>query len=217
MFYLIAVLVSAPFNLGLFDSCLRASFPETPLAQWTFLPAAFGPLIGALVATRIDSVSTQRTTLLGEHQLSSMLVVLLPLAFFAFVGGAGILLPCVALLYSIGEEYGWRGYLADALIPLSTSGRYTLTALLWWPWHLRFETSFDWLVFPVIVFASCWFLGHAAKESRSVLVAAAMHASVILLTASGPPSRPMLIAGALTLAGWIVVGTIFPTTKSNAV
>jgi hypothetical protein len=68
---------------------------------------------------------------------------------------------CMTLL---GEELGWRGYLADALQGLPAWTRYRMTALLWWPWHLRFETTFDWLGFPLIVLASSVVLGHADTQ-----------------------------------------------------
>jgi CAAX protease family protein len=217
VFYSVAVLISAPFNLGVLDSWLRDTFPGTPLAQWTFLPAALGPFLGALIARRIDTRSAQQMTTLGDHVGQSLFITILPIGLFSSIGGVGLILPCVALIYAMGEEYGWRGFLADALNPFPPSARYILTALLWWPWHLRFETTFDWIGFPLLVLASCWFLGHAAKESRSVLVAAAMHASVILLTANGPLSNPLIIAGLLTLGGWVLVGFIFPSKSSDAV
>jgi hypothetical protein len=85
-----------------------------------------------------------------------------------------------------------------------------IVTILWWFWHLRFTTTFDLLVFPAIILVSSLALGHAARTSGSVLVAAAMHATIIVMTASGAPTKPLLIAGAATLVAWILQGTLWP-------
>jgi len=210
LFYAIALLVAAPFNAGLADAWLQGTFPETPLAEWTFLPAAFGPALAAWVVRKVDRRTPKQTTLLGVGLRQNLFAAILPVVVFASIGGIGPILPCLALIYAVGEELGWRGYLADALGSFPAYARYVLTALLWWPWHLRFETTFDWVGFPLIVLASCWALGHAAKETHSVLVAAAMHAVVILLTVNGAPTGPLALAGGVTLGGWILTNTLFP-------
>ena len=217
VFFTVSVLVAAPFNLGYADTWLQSTFPSTPLSDWTFLPAALGPTIGAIIARRLDPRVRMDMTIMGVQRGPNVLVAILPVVAFAFFGGVGWLLPVVALVYALGEEFGWRGYLADATHSLSSAARYTLTALLWWPWHLRFETTFDWIGFPLIVLASSWILGHAAKESRSVLVAAAMHSSIILLTVNGPPGNDLLVAGAVTLGGWILIGIVFPARNKSAI
>ncbi|MEM6783734.1 MAG: CPBP family intramembrane glutamic endopeptidase [Bacteroidota bacterium] len=192
------------------DLWLPGALADTPLATWAFLPAAAGPALGVLAARRIDRRTVRRTTILGADARLSTLTAVVPLVAFATIGGIGVLLPAVALIYALGEEIGWRGYLTDALGAYAPGVRYTLVALAWWPWHLRFATQFDWLVFPWIVLASSWVLGHAARESRSVLVAAAMHATVMLLTMGGTPSRSLVLAGSIALAGWILLGWLFP-------
>ncbi|MEM8556808.1 MAG: CPBP family intramembrane glutamic endopeptidase [Bacteroidota bacterium] len=194
---------------------LPGALADTPLATRAFLLAAAGPALGVLAARRIDRRTVRRTTILGADTRLSTLTAVVPLVAFATVGGIGWLLPTVALIYALGEEVGWRGYLTDALHRYAPSVRYSLVALAWWPWHLRFETPFDWFVFPWIVFASSWVLGHAARESGSVLVAAAMHATVMLLTMSGPPSRSLLLAGGLALGGWILLGWLFPNQRAR--
>jgi hypothetical protein len=61
---------------------------------------------------------------------------------------------------------------------------------------------------PLVVLVSCVVTGHGALTTRSVLVAAAMHATVLLMTVNGPPDRGLAIAGGLTLAGWILIGKL---------
>lgn len=210
LFYAIALAVAAPSNAGLAAQWLREHDPASPLAAWAWLPACLGPALGALVARRLDRRTPRLTTFLGTHPAKHAVAGLLPVLAFAAAGGArGALVALVAVAYASLEELGWRGYLADALDACRPLARYAITALLWWPWHLRFTTSFDLLVFPPIVLAASVLLGHAARESRSVFVAAGMHAMVIVLTAAGTPSRASLIAGGATVAGWMLLNALW--------
>ena len=209
LYYIVAVAIAAPFNLGWTASWSRAHLVGTPLAVWPFLPAALGPAIGALLVRRLDLGTVRRTSLFGAPVAKNLLLAVLPVAVFAALGGRAALYAVVALVYSLGEEFGWRGYLADALAPLGRSPRYLITASLWWPWHLRFATPFELLLFPGIILLASVALGHAARESRSVVVPASMHSLIVLLTAGGTPSRSMVVAAGITLAGWLLIGTIW--------
>lgn len=215
VFYSVAIVVAVPFNLGWTAEWSRAHLSGTPLALWPFLPAAMGPALGAAIARRFDVGSVRATSLFGQTLGKNVLAALLPVCVFGVLGGRAAFYALVAVTYSVGEEVGWRGYLADALSPLSLHWRYLLTAVLWSLWHLRFATSFDLFIFPIILLASSVALGHAARETRSVVVPAGMHALIILLTATGSPSRPMLVAGAATFGGWLLLGALWPTPRPS--
>jgi uncharacterized protein len=216
-FYLIALGLAAPINLGWSATWLRAQFAGTPLAVWPFLPAALGPAVAAILTRRFDTRTASLTSLFGVSRVRSLVLAVLPVAVFGAFSERLGLYAFIALVYSLGEELGWRGYLADALAPLSPGWRYALTAVLWSTWHLRFSTTFDLFLFPVILLAASFALGHAARDTRSVAVAAAMHSVVILLTATGQPSRSIVIASGITLAGWILLGTLWPNAPRKAV
>lgn len=213
LYYAVALGVALPFNLGWLAPWFDTHLPGTMLARYPFLPAALGPAIGALLARRFGPRPIQTTTLLGTSAWRTLVTALIPLGFFSLVDPRAGLYALVALIYAAGEEFGWREYLADALAPLRWPWSLAVISLLWWFWHLRFTTTFDLLVFPPIILVSSLVLGHAARTSGSVLVAAAMHALIIVLTASGAPSRPMLFAGAATLAAWVLQGTLWPAPR----
>ena len=111
----------------------------------------------------------------------------------------------------------WRGYLADALAPMGGRPRYVCTGFLWWVWHLRSATGFEVLLLPVIVVAASVALGHAGRESRSVIVPAAMHSVVILLTASGRPAQSMVVAAGVVPVGWLLLGMVWRTAANPTV
>ncbi|MCJ7755780.1 MAG: CPBP family intramembrane metalloprotease [Thermoanaerobaculales bacterium] len=199
LYYAVALGLAIPFNLGWLDPWFDTNFPGTILARWPFLPAALGPATGALVARRFGPRPAQTTSLLGISASRTLITALIPLGLFSLVGLRAGFYMLVALIYALGEEFGWRGFLADTLAPLRGPWSLAVISVLWWSWHLRLSTTFDFLVFPVIILVSSLVLGHAARTSGSVLVAAAMHALIIALTSSGAPARPMLLAGAATL------------------
>lgn len=153
LYYVIALAASVPFNTGIIYKWLNLQ-AALPIAwrPWLFVPAALGPLIAALVCYRLDRTTARRIGLFGHDRVSSMLVALIPLIVFTIAGyvkgGARgslytVAAVCIALLYSLGEEAGWRGYLQDALMPWSAWQRYLLVGVLWWAWHARFTNVFE--------------------------------------------------------------------------
>lgn len=210
LYYVLALGLAIPINLGWMTPWLRTHFPGTILADWSFLPAALGPAVGALVVRHFGPRPTRTTSILGISPSRTLVTALIPVGLFTLVDTRAGLYAFVALSYALGEELGWRGFLADSLAPLRGPWSLAITSVLWWFWHLRFTTTFDWLVLPPIIVVSSLALGHAARTSGSVLVAAAMHALIISLTASGTPGTPMLLAGCASLAAWILLGTVWP-------
>ncbi len=216
LFFAVALLGAAPFNLGLAAPWLRANLAGTPFAVWTFLPAAAAPALGAIAARRLGPRTARVTRVLGEDPARNLLTALVPVVCFAATGGRAGVFALVAVIYGTGEEVGWRGYLADALEPIGAPGRLLLTAAMWWLWHMRFASRFDLVVFPLIVLASSVVLGHAARVTGSTLAPGAMHALVTLLAADGAPSRALLAAGGATVAVWVLLGIVWPQRPGEA-
>src|SRR5215207_3867655 len=92
------------------------------------------------------------------------------------------------VLFTLGEEYGWRGYLLPRLLPLGEIRATLLVGLIWRPWHvplllagLNYPGVNPWLAILVFLFtvvalsfAYTWFY---VASSGSVLVVALLHQS----------------------------------------
>lgn len=92
------------------------------------------------------------------------------------------------VLFALGEEYGWRGYLLPRLLPLGEIRATVLVALIWGPWHVpfllagfnypgvNFWTAFLVFLFTIVAlsFACTWFY---IASGCSVLVVALLHQS----------------------------------------
>ena len=119
--------------------------------------------------------------------------------------------------FTLGEEYGWRGYLLPRLLPLGEVRATLLVALIWGPWHVPFLLAglnypgVDfWLAFLVFLFtvvalsfAYTWFY---VASSGSVLVVALLHQSSN--TFSDTFWQPPLMALGSQLAASIIGGVV---------
>jgi len=107
----------------------------------------------------------------------------------AVVVGAGVLNGLLAgvtinALFAFGEEYGWRGFLADELRPLGAVRANLLTGLLWGLWHapiimLGHNYGADWAIgIPLMVAWTTPFsflLWWVRARTGSVLAPAFLH------------------------------------------
>jgi membrane protease YdiL (CAAX protease family) len=121
------------------------------------------------------------------------------------------------VLFTLGEEYGWRGYLLPWLLPLGEIKATLLVALIWGPWHvplllagLNYPGVNPWLAILVFLFtvvalsfAYTWFY---VASSGSVLVVALLHQSSN--TFSDTFWQPPLMSLASQVAASIVGGVV---------
>ncbi|HEY9076157.1 MAG TPA: CPBP family intramembrane glutamic endopeptidase [Anaerolineaceae bacterium] len=106
---------------------------------------------------------------------------LLPiLAFQIIVTG-----PFLGLIISMGEEYGWRGYLQTELIRLGRVRGVFLLGVIWGIWHLPViwmgynypgQPVLGSLAMIVMCIILAYFLSHAVFKSKGVWTAAYLHA-----------------------------------------
>jgi len=133
------------------------------------------------------------------------------------------LLLIVAAIYvpfTLGEEYGWRGYLLPRLLPLGEVRASALVGLLWAVWHLplllaglNYPGRNPWLALLVeivatigIAFPFTWLY---VASGGSVLVAAVLHASLnayadTLIGTRIPQANPLLVC---LLMGIVLLGS----------
>jgi len=103
----------------------------------------------------------------------------------------------------LGEELGWRGFLQDALRPLSPVKRFVLIGALWEFWHFTTRTTHGWspLRIAVTLFISysavillSFIIGYATERSHSVIVAVSLHMYIDNLLNNLDLYVPLLLA-----------------------
>lgn len=129
----------------------------------------------------------------------------------------------VNLLFTLGEELGWRGWLLPALRPLGVWPALLITGVVWGLWHsplilVGYNFGYtDWRgVALMVVGCVAWgaLLGWARLCTGSVWPAALGHGAlnsagglVLLLTAAG--AKPdMGVVGPLGMIAWAVIAVI---------
>ena len=124
------------------------------LVAVTIVPATLLTMIGATwLAGNVLGITGPGSVLFGQADLVANALTLLPAQnadqvaqlsagippFWGLVGLAlgGALLAGFTIngLFAFGEEYGWRGWLADELRPLGAFWANVITGVLWGLWH----------------------------------------------------------------------------------
>lgn len=174
------------------------NFLQLTLAKLTDIPFSFNYNHGifiALVAWLFYRKSNfkQQVTLLGDHKRKSLLFPVILLSVYTITGISNnngidrhcwaLLFCCLALIYNLMEEYAWRGYLAESLGKLPYVIRSLVGGIFWAVWHLVVFKDFDqyggfgmFLLFCIIF---SFILTFAVQRTKSILVAATIHAFVI--------------------------------------
>jgi hypothetical protein len=177
---------------------------------------ALGPLTGCLLALLIFRRAHRRTiSLLGTSVVKSALFAAIPLGVLAALGVGdskphltGAVLGCMSLVYAIGEEAGWRGFLHDALRPLGDGRRALIIGLLWGTWHFTtfvsggFAASAGRLAIMYCAWiAASWLMGKAADLTRSLVVAAMLH--LVFNFVLGFPPKVWITVLAVSIPCWV--------------
>ncbi len=146
------------------------------------------------------------------------------LVYLTFMVGA-----LTSVLFTFGEEYGWRGYLLPRLLPLGEIRATLLVGVIWGAWHvplllagLNYPGVNVWLAFLVFFFfiipssfAYTWFY---VASSGSVLIVALLHASFNVFSdnlwyppflSGGSQVAASVVGGVLMLALVVVVYGLF--------
>jgi membrane protease YdiL (CAAX protease family) len=179
----------------------------------------WGPGLAAVVCLLVFRRShVRRVSLFGTSPWRGLAFYLVPLLALAAVGTGGPdghLMPLVLVPLGfatiLGEELGWRGFLQDALAPLSPARRYVLIGVLWELWHFTNRTHgvaplaaiTRVVVMGCVTVALSWIIGEAVERSRSLLVAMTLHGWVdVLFELPGAGTTAVLLAA---LPFWYVL------------
>ena len=134
------------------------------------------------------------------------------------------LLGWLNVIPGLGEELGWRGYLAPALLPLGQPGAFLTTGVLWGLWHAPvLVLGYNYPTVPAVVaiimmMCFCTLVGVLLAwlrlASRSVWPAAIAHGFLnasaglsVVFSAAGHPVDNTSV-GLLGWSGWIVLAVL---------
>lgn len=196
IFYIVAVLVSAPFRLRLINPDELFPLPAG-LGVFYHIFRGIGPAAGFIFVFYILKSKVNRSmTFWGQSRNFSLIAIsAIPLGltiagvennsgfnqhYFGFIYGI------MLVFYALGEEYGWRGYLQQALAPMKAPFRILLIAILWYFWHLNFLlpdfTVKTHLIFFGFLLLGSWGLQKISEGTGSILFVAAVHLSFNVLS-----------------------------------
>ena len=219
VFYLVAVGVSAIFRLNLFGLETNITWP-LGLNIYLFILKGIGPITGFMVIRYLlnNKVETGINTFWGTDKTRSLVSIAVIPVMMTILGVSnskglnihyyGLIYSTMYVIYAMFEEYGWRGYLQNALLPLPELARILLIAVLWFAWHLNFITS-DMIFsqhlwhFAFLVLGS-WGLIKITEKTHSLLFATAVHLSFNLLTDVNGEFQKRMIVIAVAVIVWFM-------------
>jgi len=93
--------------------------------------------------------------------------------------------PIINFIPAFGEEFGWRGYLLQKLLPLGREKALVISGIIWGLWHLPFVLLIDYgsypnrivggLIFTALITLLGIYIGALALKNKSTLLASYMH------------------------------------------
>jgi uncharacterized protein len=176
---------------------------------------AFGPFIAGLIMSRADKNVRNSYSFMGTSITGSVIFFLSFILTLMFVkiennysGFYMLAFSVYILLYSIGEEYGWRGYLQHALKKKHFFLKYLIIGTLWWFWHIGIYIDMGYKL--IVLFWVLWVLismglGQAMEATKSIAVVACLHilGNVLFMIDVIPVPDKFIIAGILAVI-WII-------------
>ncbi len=221
----------------------RRAFPKLLLVAVIIVPAVLLTMVGATwLAGNVLGISGPGSVLFGQADLVANALTLLPAQnasqvaqlsagippFWGLialaVGGALVAGFTINGLFAFGEEYGWRGWLAEELRPLGAFWANVITGILWGLWHaplilLGFNYGTYGRIGTAFMIALCipfsFLLWRAREVTGSLLAPAILHGAfngiaglfAVLLVDTNPlVAAPAGLIGAGALA---VVAALF--------
>jgi uncharacterized protein len=190
-------------------SYLANIYIPKPIAQ-LFYPGlnvfsyGLGPTIGVLAIYLLSLIRKQPFKIIGFFGsgtwYKSVTVFVVPIISMTFLSGGNylksFLIGLSVLVYCVGEEIGWRGWLQTNLSHLKPNYSTLIVTTLWLFWHLSFQPIS--INFAVFLLLGSLGIGLATTKTQSILVAAAMHAIPNIIEYS-----PMSLF--VTVPVWVII------------
>jgi membrane protease YdiL (CAAX protease family) len=165
------------------EAFARANLRGGRFINWVIYGGAIVVFFGLQAALnqlfKLSTVADLRTLMPGGTTM--------PIALLTFVLGAQTVIvgSLVGLVVTLGEEFGWRGYLQGQLIRLGKRRGVLVLGLIWGVWHYPViwmgynypgRPIIGTVMMTVFTVLLAFVLGYAVLKTGSVLLAAFMHA-----------------------------------------
>jgi hypothetical protein len=197
-FYIIAL------TLRLITTILGNKYPSHGVNYALELSTGLGPIIGALVAMAIFKRKTEYS-ITGKSVWKSIATIAVPCLVFGIIGGLDTAIICfMAFVYGLLEEYGWRGFLQNELKGLPVWQYVLIITVMWFLWHLDFNSRNILPFFFILLFAS-WGIGRVASDTHSLLFCAAFHGIVNFAMRGRLADTTFLVAFICVIVFWIAI------------
>ena len=220
VYYLIACAISWPFfwwrDILHWEGFRGPGFLRTASIMW-------GPGISAIICLLLFRKTHKRTiTFFGTDTVKSLIFWFAPLILLAILGVKDetgktshvfpLMLSVFAIFTVVGEELGWRGFLQDAVRPMKPVYRYMLIGIMCELWHFTNRTH-DRTVLQAVTIVSIWavttiilswIIGMAVEQSKSVVVASAIHGWVNLVFEASELHTYICAGFAIVLWIWLL-------------
>ena len=176
---------------------------QLALAQITNIHFSFNYNHGIFIAIAAwlfykKSNVRQTITLLGNQPLKALLYPVILLTTYTITGISNdngidrhswaLLFCSLALIYNLMEEYAWRAHLVDAVGKLPYVIKSLISGITWALWHLVVFKDFDQYggfgMFLLFCIVFSFILTFAVQRTKSILVAASIHAFIIQMNVS---------------------------------
>lgn len=219
VFYVTAVVVSAPFRLGYIAFDLMEELPFG-LNIFFHIFRAAGPLAGFLLVVYVCRTRVKRSiTFLGQNAKASLIAIVPIVAGLSVAGVAnnkgiqenyfGFITAIMLVIYALFEEYGWRAYLQQVLQPLKMIYKVFLISTLWYLWHLNFLNPHISLQTHLIHYLSLmlgsWGLLKISEATSSLLFVSAVHLVFNVLMDVNTEFSSRLIIASAAIATWTIL------------
>lgn len=189
VFYIVAILFSAPFRLGLISLENLMPLPDGLNVFYRVL-RGIGPFIGYLTVFFILKSKVEKEISFGGKNSVISFISVIPIVLGLTIAGIynkeqisvhyyGFLSGLTLFIYALFEEYGWRGYLQQALKPLKLPVRIFVIGTLWYVWHLNFLHPHiqlqSHLIHYVSIILGTWGLLNISEVTSSLVFASSVH------------------------------------------
>ncbi len=216
IFYCVSILVSAPFRLHLIKMDQIYPLPYGLDIVYRIL-RGIGPAIGFLIIYYLlKSKVDKKLSFWGFNKWYSILaIIIIPMSLtITGVNNAdgldhhyyGFLTGMILIFYALGEEFGWRGYLQQALEPMKMPYRILLIAILWYVWHLNFLipeiTLKSHLIHFSFLLLGSWGLLKISESTSSILFVSAVHLAFNILSDVELPGQVKIMIVLLAAIVW---------------